>query len=70
MKDHVPERPVRRRRAEGRGVPVGGVGEDGVAPPGRECRRADLAVLGELKHEEDEDCRDREARVESGGEDV
>ena len=61
---HGGDRPERGR------VGVGGVDADGVAPPGRERRLADRAVLGVLQGEEDEDDGDGDARVEAGGQDV
>lgn len=53
---------------ERRADPVRGVLEDGVAPPRLDAVRADRAVLRELQAEEDDDRRDRETRVQAGGE--
>lgn len=61
-----PERLVFGERPQRQAVPVGGVLEDGVAPPCLDGGGTDLAVLGELQDEEDEDRRDCETRVQAG----
>ena len=64
---HSPERRARcdrrERRAAATVTEVGGVGHNGVAPPGLDGGEADGAVPGELQAEVDEDDRDCNARV-------
>ena len=71
---HSPERRARcdrrERRAAAAVAEVSRVGHDGVAPPGLDGGEADGAVPGELQAEVDEDDRDRDARVQSRGENI
>ena len=71
---HSPKRRAwcdgRERRAAAAVAEVSSVGHDGVAPPGLDGGEADGAVPGELQAEVDEDDRDRDARVQSRGENI